>query len=140
MYEVNVIVFCTFFSISIYIKLSHTLHSYSISPCLVMSHFPLPKTNNLLCPVLKQLREAKNINFGKRKMSTWGSERCCTSLSVFLADRGFSRHTIQAPNSAMIIPWPRSPNMMANRKGNVMIVYGAAEKKMITVRGDLLKF
>lgn len=54
-----------------------------------------------------------------------------TSLSVFFADKGFSRHTIHAPKSAIMMPWPRSPNIMANRKGNVMIVYGATERKII---------
>jgi hypothetical protein len=48
-----------------------------------------------------------------------------TSLSDFLAARGFSRRTIQAPKIAMIIPCPKSPNITANRNGNVMIVYGA---------------
>jgi len=48
-----------------------------------------------------------------------------TSLSDFLAAKGFSRRTIQAPNKAMSIPCPKSPNMTANRNGNVIIVYGA---------------
>lgn len=53
-----------------------------------------------------------------------GIAREPTSLSDFLACIGFSLRTIQAPKSAMMRPWPASPNMTANRKGKVMIVYG----------------
>jgi hypothetical protein len=45
-----------------------------------------------------------------------------------LAARGFSRRTIQAANEAMISPCPRSPNIIPNRNGNVIIVYGAGKQ------------
>jgi hypothetical protein len=45
-----------------------------------------------------------------------------------LAARGFSRRTIQAANVAIISPCPRSPNITANRNGNVIIVYGAGKQ------------
>lgn len=49
-----------------------------------------------------------------------------TSLSDFFACNGFSLRTIHRENRNMISPCPRSPNMTAKRKGNVMIAYGAA--------------
>lgn len=39
----------------------------------------------------------------------------------------FSVSTIHKAKRLMTIPWPRSPNITANRKGNVMMVYGAAD-------------
>lgn len=50
-----------------------------------------------------------------------------SSLS-FWAAIFFSDNTIQSANTSMIIPCPKSPNMIANRKGNVTIVYRAVTK------------
>lgn len=32
----------------------------------------------------------------------------------------------------MSTPWPRSPNITANRKGKVMMVYGAGDEEVVT--------
>lgn len=41
------------------------------------------------------------------------------------------------PNAVRMRPCPASPNIMANRKGNVMIVYSAVTDKYETIRnGD----
>jgi hypothetical protein len=60
--------------------------------------------------------------------STFIAMETITSLSDFFAAKGFSRRTIQAANSAMSVPCPRSPNIIAKRNGNVMIVYGAGKQ------------
>lgn len=52
-----------------------------------------------------------------------------TSFLVFFSLRLFSYTTIQQANRAMMSPWPRSPNITANRKGKVMTVNGAGEKR-----------
>lgn len=36
----------------------------------------------------------------------------------------------------MSTPWPRSPNITANRKGKVMMVYGAGDKEAGITRGE----
>ena len=61
-----------------------------------------------------------------------------TSLSDRLRLWLFSVRTIQRANIVMTSPCPRSPNMTANRKGNVMTVYGAANEKrnIITNQGS----
>lgn len=48
-----------------------------------------------------------------------------TSLSVFWAIRRLSLNTRYRAAQVMSVPWPMSPNMTANRKGKVMMVYGA---------------
>lgn len=53
-----------------------------------------------------------------------------TSLSVFFACKGFSFQTIHAAKVAIKNPWPRSPNMTANKNGNEMMVYGAESLKI----------
>lgn len=52
-----------------------------------------------------------------------------TSLVLFWARRVFSLMTIQRAKPSMTAPWPQSPNITANKKGKVMIVYGAAGMK-----------
>lgn len=52
-----------------------------------------------------------------------------TSLVLFWARRLFSLMTIQSAKPNMTAPWPQSPNITANKKGKVMIVYGAAGRK-----------
>jgi len=52
-----------------------------------------------------------------------------TSLVLFWASRLFSLMTIQSAKASMTAPWPQSPNITANKKGKVMIVYGAAGRK-----------
>jgi hypothetical protein len=52
-----------------------------------------------------------------------------TSLSVFFAANGFSRSTKKAANKNIKHPWPRSPNITANKNGKLIMVYGAAIKK-----------
>ena len=52
-----------------------------------------------------------------------------TSLVLFWARRLFSLMTIQSAKPSMTAPWPQSPNITANKKGKVMIVYGAAGRK-----------
>lgn len=47
-----------------------------------------------------------------------------TSFVDFFAINGFSFMTIQREKRVINNPWPRSPNMTANRKGNVIIVKG----------------
>lgn len=58
-------------------------------------------------------------------------ENSLTSFLVFLSLRLFSHSTIHAANTAMMTPWPRSPNITANRNGKVMIVKGAKDEKEI---------
>jgi len=48
-----------------------------------------------------------------------------TSFLLFFLVNEFSQRTIQAPKDNMMMAWPASPNMTANKKGKVMIVYGA---------------
>lgn len=53
----------------------------------------------------------------------------CTSLLLFLSLGSFSSRTIQRAAKDMSNPWPTSPNITANRKGNVIMVYTAAEAR-----------
>lgn len=48
-----------------------------------------------------------------------------TSLSFFCAMSLLSLSTKYRAAHVMRTPWPRSPNITANRKGKVMMVYGA---------------
>lgn len=50
-----------------------------------------------------------------------------TSLSLFLSLGSFSSRTIQRAPRVISRPWPTSPNITANRKGKVMMVYTAAK-------------
>lgn len=50
-----------------------------------------------------------------------------TSLLLFFSLGSFSSRTIQRAPSAISKPWPTSPNITANRKGKVMMVYNAAK-------------
>lgn len=52
-----------------------------------------------------------------------------TSLSFFCAMSLLSLNTRYRAAAVMRAPWPRSPNMTANRKGKVMMVYGAGDKE-----------
>ncbi|MPC34772.1 hypothetical protein E2C01_028172 [Portunus trituberculatus] len=52
-----------------------------------------------------------------------------TSPLILAAMSCLSRSTIQAENSSMMVAWPASPNMTANRNGKVVVVYRAVEKK-----------
>ena len=45
-----------------------------------------------------------------------------SEISLFFS-RDFSAIIIQAEATSMMRPWPASPNMTANRNGNVAIVY-----------------
>ena len=65
-------------------------------------------------------------------------ENSLTSFLVFLSLRLFSHSTIHAANRAMMTPWPRSPNITANRNGKVMIVKGATDEKCHTI--EKIKF
>lgn len=51
-----------------------------------------------------------------------------TSFSFFWERIRLSLNTIQTAKRVIKMPWPKSPNITANRKGNVMIVYGAMNK------------
>lgn len=53
---------------------------------------------------------------------------CDTSLSFFWALSRLSRKTRKRAAAVISMPWPRSPNITANRKGKVMMVYGAKDK------------
>lgn len=55
-----------------------------------------------------------------------------TSFLVCFNFRSFSYSTIHRAKHAIIMPWPRSPNITANRNGKVMMVYGAAGRKKIS--------
>ena len=50
-----------------------------------------------------------------------------TSPFIFAAISAFSLITIQAANANMIVPWPASPNITANKNGKVVVVYNAVE-------------
>lgn len=52
-----------------------------------------------------------------------------TSLSFFWAVSLLSLSTRYKAAQVMSVPWPRSPNMTANRKGKVIMVYGAGDKE-----------
>lgn len=51
-----------------------------------------------------------------------------TSFFIFFFKNFFSYKIIKPANKVNIIPWPASPNMIANKNGNVIIVYKAATK------------
>lgn len=55
-----------------------------------------------------------------------GYIRSFTSLSLFFPKR-FSFRTRYKPNINIRRPCPKSPNMIANKKGKVMIVNGAVK-------------
>ena len=50
-----------------------------------------------------------------------------TSPPVSVPASFFSKRIIARAKEAMMRPWPASPNITANRKGKVMMVYGARE-------------
>lgn len=50
-----------------------------------------------------------------------------TSLVLFLSFGSFSSRTIQREANVISRPWPTSPNITANRKGKVIMVYTAVE-------------
>lgn len=47
------------------------------------------------------------------------------SFSFFWERIRLSLNTIHTAKRVIKMPWPRSPNITANRKGKVMMVYGA---------------
>lgn len=55
--------------------------------------------------------------------------RIHTSLSFFWAISLLSLNTRYRAAQVMRVPWPKSPNMTANRKGKVIMVYGAEDRK-----------
>lgn len=52
-----------------------------------------------------------------------------TSLSLFCDRIRLSLSTIQIAIRVIRIPWPKSPNITANRNGKVMMVYGAVRER-----------
>jgi len=60
----------------------------------------------------------------------WGGGGSHTSLSIFWAISLLSLNTRYRATQVMSTPWPMSPNMTANRKGKVMMVYGAGDKEV----------
>lgn len=61
-----------------------------------------------------------------------------TSLSPFLVDKTFSLTIIQTAKRVIKKPCPASPNITANKKGNVIIVKGARKgerkKRLLRVK------
>lgn len=51
-----------------------------------------------------------------------------TSFSFFWERIRLSLNTIHTAKRVIKMPWPKSPNITANRKGKVMMVYGAINK------------
>lgn len=51
-----------------------------------------------------------------------------TSFSFFWERIRLSLNTIHTAKRVIKMPWPRSPNITANRKGKVMMVYGAIKR------------
>lgn len=59
----------------------------------------------------------------------WQQPQSLTSPLILEAMRAFSRKTIHAENASIINPWPASPNITANKNGNVVVVYKAVVKR-----------
>lgn len=51
-------------------------------------------------------------------------------MSFFWAISLLSLNTRYRAAQVMSVPWPRSPNITANRKGKVMMVYGAGDEEL----------
>lgn len=65
------------------------------------------------------------------KVSVHNLFRCnlnITSFSFFWERIRLSLNTIHTAKRVIKMPWPKSPNITANRKGKVMMVYGAIKK------------
>lgn len=72
---------------------------------------------------------SENTEHMVNKIMHWKGSCYFTSSWIFFAASCLSLITRNSANSNIKNPWPTSPNMMANRNGNVMMVYGAEKNK-----------
>lgn len=72
-------------------------------------------------------QKSKYYYYCRTDISLTNFEKTFTSSLIFFDISHFSLTTINSANNVIMQPWPASPNMTANKNGNVITVYGAAK-------------